>query len=221
MSHGHRAEPITVMRLQSHQAELTDHAARLLGARFEAEDAVQEALMRAWRARDGFDGRAELRSWLYRICTNVCLDMLASRKRRVLLDFELSRNVAAGSAMGAMPAGERSETDPGEVVVARESVRLALAVLQRLPPKQRAVLMLREVLRWRAAEVAAFLGTSVASVNSALQRARATLPGVRAAGDPIWSDMDQDTRSRLNRYATALESSDVGALTAFVAREAM
>jgi RNA polymerase sigma-70 factor (ECF subfamily) len=212
------AEPMK--RLEPYQGELRRYAARMLGSRFEAEDAVQETMVRAWNALDRFEGRSQLRSWLYRICTNVCLDMLASRQRRALLELEVSQSEIATSAPGgAITTGVPSDADPADVAVARESVHLALVtVLHYLPPKQRAVLILREVLHWSATEIAELLGTSVASVNSALQRARATLRGLPVATRPI--DVDETTRSRVGRYAQALESSDVIALTALLAHDA-
>ncbi len=214
---GRPAEPMR--RLEPYQGELRRYAARMLGSRFEAEDAVQETMVRAWNALDRFEGRSQLRSWLYRICTNVCLDMLASRQRRALLDLDVLQSEIATSAPGALTTGVPSDADPADVAVARESVRLALVtVLHYLPPKQRAVLILREVLHWSAAEIAELLGISVASVNSALQRARATLRGLPAATRSI--DVDEQTRSRVGRYAQALESSDVTALTALLAHEA-
>ena len=211
------AEPM--QRLEPYQSELRRYAARMLGSRFEAEDAVQETMLRAWNGLDRFEGRSQLRSWLYRICTNVCLDMLASRQRRALLDVEVPQSEIAASAPSGITTGVRSDADPADVAVARESVHLALVtVLHYLPPKQRAVLILREVLHWSAAEIAELLGTSVASVNSALQRARATLRGLPVATRSI--DVDEQTRSRVGQYAQALESSDVIALTALLAHEA-
>jgi len=212
----------TFKRLEPFQGELTRYAARMLGSRFGAEDAVQETMVRGWHALDRFEGRSGVRAWLYRICTNVCLDMLASRQRRALPELEASQLEIATTEPGSAATEMLSGGDPADVAVARESVRLALVtVLQYLPPKQRTVLILREVLNWSAAEIAELLGTSVASVNSALQRSRATLRSARLTRDPTQPiDIDEETRSRLNRYARALESSDVGALTALLAQEA-
>jgi RNA polymerase sigma-70 factor (ECF subfamily) len=208
-------------RLEPYHDELIRHATRMLGSGFEAEDAVQETMVRAWNALGRFEGRSQLRSWLYRICTNVCLDMLASRQRQARPGLEPSSgdSVPAASSTVATSSADR---DPGEVVDARETVRLALlTMLQRLPPRQRAVLILREVLRWSAAECAVLLGSSVASVNSALQRGRATLRRARVAGETTpMADVDPETHERLVRYLAALESSDVKALTALLVIEA-
>ncbi|HZA75926.1 MAG TPA: RNA polymerase subunit sigma-70, partial [Acidimicrobiales bacterium] len=174
--------------LEAYRRELTGYCYRMLGSGFEAEDAVQETMVRAWRGLDRFEGRAALRSWLYRIATNVCLDMLRGPQRRAR-PMDLGPASTADGKLG--PATPESTwvqpiadgkvlpddvNDPAELAASRESIRLAfVAALQHLPPRQRAVLILREVLRWQASEVAELLDTSVASVNSALQRARATL----------------------------------------------
>jgi RNA polymerase sigma-70 factor (ECF subfamily) len=221
-------------RLEAHRSELTGYAYRMLGSSFEADDAVQETMLRAWRNIGQFQGRSALRSWLYRIATNVCLDMLGSRQRRAR-PMDLA---PAGSAEG--PLGDQlpevawlepipdgrvmpSSGDPAEVALARESIRLAfVAALQHLPPRQRAVLILREVLRWRASEVAELLDTSVASVNSALQRARATLAAAqrRDDGEVAVDSMDEEHRALLARYVDAFERYDMDALTALLHEDA-
>ncbi|MDP9286533.1 MAG: sigma-70 family RNA polymerase sigma factor [Actinomycetota bacterium] len=218
-------------RLEQHRAELTGYCYRMLGSPFEAEDAVQETLIRAWRNYDRFEGRAALRSWLYRIATNVCLDMLNGRERRARpMDLGPAQEPVAAN-LNTLPEATwiqpipdglvAPESDPAEVAIARETIRLAfVAALQHLPPRQRAVLILCEVLRWQAAEVAELLDTSVASVNSALQRARATL----AAGDVRAADpsppLDEADRALLVRYVEAFEQYDIDALTSLIQEDA-
>ena len=218
-------------RLEQHRRELTSYSYRMLGSAFEAEDAVQETFIRAWRGFDSFEGRAALRSWLYRIATNVCLDMLNGRERRGRpMDIGPAREPVE-SNLHALPEATWiqpipdglvvAEGDPAEVAVARETIRLAfVAALQHLPPRQRAVLILCEVLRWQATEVAELLDSSVASVNSALQRARTTL----AAGNVDASDpspaLDADDRALLARYVDAFERYDMDALTALIQEDA-
>ena len=217
-------------RLEQHRSELTGYCYRMLGSVFEAEDAVQETFLRAWRSLDRFEGRASLRSWLYRIATNVCLDMLEGRKRRALpMDLGPAREPVAENLnmlpevtwIEPIPDGHIShEGDPAEVVVARETIRLAfVAALQHLPPKQRAVLILCEVLRWKAAEVAELLETSVASVNSALQRARATLEASDVTTDAPLS-VDSADADLLSRYVAAFERYDMDALTSLIHEDA-
>lgn len=217
-------------RLEKHRVELTAYCYRMLGSAFEAEDAVQDTLVRAWRAFDRFEGRAKLRSWLYRIATNVCLDMLGSRQRRArAMDLGPALNAEAGLAaplpesawIEPVPDARvvAAESDPADVAVARESIRLAfMAALQHLPPRQRAVLILREVLRWRAAEVAELLDTSVASVNSALQRARATLATTNVDTPAV--PMDDEQRALLARYVDAFERYDMDKLTSLLHHDA-
>ena len=215
-------------QLELHRVELTAFCYRMLGSS-DAEDAVQETFIRAWRSFDRFEGRSALRSWLYRIATNVCFDMLDGRKRRARpMDLGPAREPVAENLhtpevawLEPMPDGRLvPEGDPAEVVAARESVRLAfVAALQHLPPKQRAVLILCEVLRWKAAEVAELLETTVASVNSALQRARATLEASEAtpAMTPSVNAADAEL---LGRYVAAFESYDMAALTELIHEDA-
>ncbi|HYM52400.1 MAG TPA: sigma-70 family RNA polymerase sigma factor [Candidatus Dormibacteraeota bacterium] len=219
-------------QLEAHRVELTGYCYRMLGSAFEAEDAVQETLLRAWRGIDRFEGRAALRSWLYRIATNVCLDMVGARQRRAR-PMDLGPARSADSALGTplaetawlepIPDGRVLPTggDPADVAVARESIRLAfVAALQHLPPRQRAVLILREVLRWRADEVAELLGTSVASVNSALQRARSTLATRNVSANQPPEPMDDAQRALLARYVDAFERYDMDSLTALLHQDA-
>jgi RNA polymerase sigma-70 factor, ECF subfamily len=207
--------------LEQHRRELTAYCYRMLGSPFEAEDAVQDTLLRAWKALDRFEGRSALRSWLYRIATNVCMDMLGGRERR-------ARPMDLGPSGEPLleNLSERPEVtwiepipDPAESTVERETIRLAfVAALQHLPPRQRAVLILREVLHWQASEVADLLDTTVASVNSALQRARATLSDANVHDStPKLEDAD---RELLERYVEAFERYDIEALTALIHEDA-
>ena len=217
--------------LEQHRRELTAYCYRMLGSPFEAEDAVQETLLRAWRAHDRFEGRSALRSWLYRIATNVCLDLLKGRERRALpMDLGPAREPLESNLhtlpettwIQPVPDGlVASEGDPADVAVARETIRLAfVAALQHLPARQRAVLILCEVLRWQATEVAELLESSVASVNSALQRARTTLAaGNVSATDPS-PPLDDDQRALLARYVAAFEAYDMEALTSLIRQDA-
>ncbi len=229
------ATPELESALEKHRVELTGYCYRMLGSSFEAEDAVQDTLVRAWRGYGSFEGRSSLRSWLYRIATNVCLDMLAAGKRRARpVDLTDATPLARAALtprpdhtwLEPVPDGRVLPTteDPAEAAVAKESVRLAfLAALQRLPPRQRAVLILREVLAWRASEVAELLGTSVPSVNSALQRARATLAAraERAAEAEVSDPLDERQRRLLERYVAAFEGYDMAALTALLHEDAV
>src|SRR2546421_3299732 len=218
-------------RLEQHRGELNGYCYRMLASTFEAEDAVQEALLRAWRGFDRFEGRAALRSWLYRIATNVCLDMLDGRTRRARpMDLGPARAPEAAN-LNTLPEATwiqpipdsllAPEGDPAEVAVARDTIRLAfVAALQHLPPRQRAVLILCEVLRWKAKEVAELLDTSVASVNSALQRARATLDAIDVrATDPL-PQLGEPERELLERYVQAFEAYDIEALTSLIQEDA-
>jgi RNA polymerase sigma-70 factor, ECF subfamily len=209
--------------LEQHRRELTAYCYRMLASPFEAEDAVQETLIRAWRSLDRFEGRAALRSWLYRIATNVCLDMLNGRERRARpMDLGPARepiveNLHTPDVPWLQPAPDSLVADPAELAVSRETIRLAfVAALQHLPPRQRAVLILCEVFHWKAAEVAELLDTSVASVNSALQRARATLAAMDVAAAPP-AEVDEQL---LARYVAAFESYDIDALTSLIQEDA-
>jgi RNA polymerase sigma-70 factor, ECF subfamily len=203
----------------------------MLGSPFEAEDAVQDTFLRAWRAFDRFEGRAAFRSWLYRIATNVCLDMLNSRNRRARpMDFgpavepvESNLNTLPEvTFIEPIPTSLVSaESDPAELAVQRDTIRLAfVAALQHLPARQRAVLILCEVLRWKASEVAELLDTSVASVNSALQRARATLEQREIEDTDAVAPMDPEQQEFLERYVDAFQRYDVEALTALLREDA-
>jgi RNA polymerase sigma-70 factor (ECF subfamily) len=208
--------------LERHRRELTAYCYRMLGSPFEAEDAVQDTLLRAWRALERFEGRASLRSWLYRIATNVCLDMLDGRERRARpMDLAEARspNGPVGEILPEVtwiepiPDGRISEDDPAAVAESRETIRLAfVAALQHLPARQRAVLILREVLRWKASEVAELLGTSVASVNSALQRAKATLGESELSPSDVVAPLDEAQQSLLRSYVDAFERYDIDSL---------
>jgi RNA polymerase sigma-70 factor, ECF subfamily len=208
-------------RLEEHRAELTGYCYRMLGSPFEAEDAVQETFVRAWRGFDRFEGRAALRSWLYRIATNVCLDMLGGRERRARpMDLGPSREPIEAN-LNTLPEATwiqpTPDPDPAEAAVARDTIRLAfVAALQHLPARQRAVLILCEVLRWKASEVAELLETSVASVNSALQRARATL----ATANLHSPDPGEVDKELLSRYVAAFQAYDIDALTSLIHEDA-
>jgi RNA polymerase sigma-70 factor (ECF subfamily) len=206
--------------LEQHRGELTAYCYRMLGSPFDAEDAVQDTLVRAWRSIDRFEGRAALKSWLYKIATNVCLDMLDAGKRRARpMDlgpageplFENLNVPAEVTWIEPMP-------DPADAAVAHETIRLAfVAALQHLPARQRAVLILCEVLKWQASEAAELLDTSVASVNSALQRARATM--ATANVQPV--DTPEVDAALLARYVAAFEAYDVELLTELLREDAI
>ena len=216
--------------LEQHRRELTGYCYRMLGSFFEAEDAVQDTMVRAWRGSDGFEGRAALRSWLYRIATNVCLDMLRGRERRAR-PMDLGPASTADATLGpvhpehtwiqpipdarVLPSGG----DPADLAVSRETVRLAfVTALQHLPPRQRAVLILRDVLRWQASEVAQLLESSVASVNSALQRARATIAGCDLGSSP---ELATEQRDLLAQYVDAFERYDIARLVTLLHDDAV
>jgi RNA polymerase sigma-70 factor (ECF subfamily) len=206
-----------------YRRELLAHCYRMLGSVHDAEDLVQETYLRAWRSYHGFEGRSSLRTWLYRIATNVCLTALDSRNRR-----PLPTGLGAPSSDPADPLVQQAEvlwlepvpdamigsaSDPAAIVASRESIRLALiAALQFLPPRQRAVLVLRDVLKLRAAEVAEMLDTSVAAVNSSLQRARVQLDEAGLTEDDIVEPTDPAQRELLDSYARALEQKDIAAI---------
>jgi RNA polymerase sigma-70 factor (ECF subfamily) len=201
--------------MEAHRQELHRHCQRMLGSGFEAEDAVQETLVRAWRAYGEFDGRSSLRHWLFRIATNVCLSMLRGPQRRARpMDMASPANqaVAAEATIDLRPVAVDAG-DPADLVASRDAVRRALVVaLQALPPRQRAALILQDVLRWRASEVAELLESTEVSVRSALQRARTALAAHTPATTP---EPDYDTqRSLLTSYVDAFEHTDVKALAA-------
>ena len=217
-------------QLEQYRVELTAYCYRMLGS-VDAEDAVQETFIRAWRSFDRFEGRSSLRSWLYRIATNVCFDMLESRKRRARpMDLgpagePVAENLSTRpevSWIEPIPDGRIvPEGDPAEVAESRETIKLAfVGALQHLPPKQRAVLILCEVLRWQASEVAELLETSVASVNSALQRARATLEATRLDAAETGPSVDEENAELLSRYVEAFERYDMEALTSLIHEDA-
>src|SRR5262252_2034398 len=215
------AQSATADALEQHRRELTGYCYRMLGSAFDAEDAVQETMVRAWRSLDRFEGRSALKSWLYRIATNVCFDALSGRERRARpMDlgpaqeplFENLAELPEVTWITPLPT-------PDELAEQRESLRLAfVAALQHLPPKQRAALILCEVLKWQASEAAELLDTSVASVNSALQRARATLEKVDLAAPSV---LDDDTRALLERYVSAFEDYDIDRLTELLHEDAV
>ena len=215
------APAIDASELEQYRRELTAYCYRMLGSAFEAEDAVQETMLRAWRSLDRFEGRSALKSWLYRIATNVCFDQLNGRERR-------ARPMDLGPAGEPIVENLREQPEvtwitplptPEEEVEARESLRLAfVAALQHLPAKQRASLILCEVLKWQASEAAELLETSTASINSALQRARATL---ETADTKAPMQLDADARALLERYVAAFEAYDIELLTDLLHEDAI
>ena len=217
--------------LGQHRRELVGYCYRMLGSPFDAEDAVQETLLRAWRGVDRFDGRAALRSWLYRIATNVCLDALSARNRRARpMDLSPAREPVAENLnvpsevtwIEPIPDSAVASSDPAEETMARETLRLAfVAALQHLPARQRAVLILCEVLRWKASEVAELLDMSVASVNSALQRARASLDQMQMRSTEQADITDAGQRELLARYVAAFEAYDMDALSSLIREDAI
>ena len=216
------------------RAELLAHCYRMLGSVHDAEDQVQETLIRAWRSYGEFEGRASLRTWLYRIATNACLRALENRSRRPLPSGLGGPGQDPDAPLAparpevpwlqpfpdALPGSEPA--DPADIVVSRASLRLALiAALQYLPPRQRAVLIFRDVLGWRAAEVADLLGTTTAAVNSILQRARAQLRLAEPAEDSVREPAEAAGRELLARYAAAFENADIAALTGLLREDAV
>jgi RNA polymerase sigma-70 factor (ECF subfamily) len=211
------------------QDELFTHCYRMLGSVHDAEDVLQETLVRAWRAKDRFDeGRASLRTWLYRIATNACLTALENRNRRPLPTGLVSRGGDPDAALA--PAREvpwlrpfpdtALGTDPAALAALRDSLRLALnAVMQLLPARQRAILILRDVVALSAAEVADVLATTIAAVNSGLQRARAALAEASVDEEQLAEPEDAGRRAMLDRYTAAFESADIKALTRLLAED--
>jgi RNA polymerase sigma-70 factor (ECF subfamily) len=225
------AGPVRPEDLEPYRRQLTGYCYRMLGSAFEAEDAVQETMVRAWQRADSLEGRGALKSWLYRIATNVCLDMLRGRQRRAE-PMDMGGSYQADAFTGAtqpenvwvtpIPDARvvSDDGDPAELAAQRDSIRLAfVAALQDLPAKQRAVLILCEVLRWQAAEVAELLDSSVASVNSALQRARATLADrdINRRREPI----DAEQKALLAKYVDAFERYDITSLVSLLHEDAI
>jgi RNA polymerase sigma-70 factor (ECF subfamily) len=214
--------------VERHRTELRVHCYRMLGSVDDAEDLVQETLLRAWKSRDSFEGRSSVRTWLYRIATNACLDALDGRARRVL-PHQLAPPSDPSVAIVArtdipwlQPIADRL-LEPDAAAVARETIELAfLAAIQYLPPRQRAVLILRDVLGWPAKETATALSGSVASVNSALQRARITLrehlPERRLDWAPA-GEITEEDRAVLRRYMAAVERADLAAVAELLAED--
>jgi RNA polymerase sigma-70 factor, ECF subfamily len=224
--------PSSTQDFEHYRPHLTGHCYCMLGSVFDADDAVQETLVRAWRSADGFEGRAAVRSWLYRIATNVCLDFIAERKRRAR-PIELAPAGVAGDALEPRPREEWLEpipdaailpvdTDPHEALALRQGTRLAfVSALQQLPGKQRAALLMTELLECSAAETAESLGMTTAAVNSALQRAREKLAAEQLAGLHVDATRLSETQSRLlERYLAAFEAFDVAALKALLHEDA-
>jgi RNA polymerase sigma-70 factor, ECF subfamily len=214
-------QPATTGDLEQYRHDLTGYCYRMLGSAFEAEDAVQETMLRAWRSLDRFEGRSALKSWLYKIATNVCFDQLNGREKRARpMDlgpaqeplFENLAELPEVTWITPLPT-------PDELAEQRETLRLAfVAALQHLPPKQRAALILCEVLKWQASEAAELLDTSVASINSALQRARATLATAETAAP---AELDDETLALLERYVDAFEAYDIDRLTDLLHEDAV
>jgi RNA polymerase sigma-70 factor (ECF subfamily) len=223
---------VSPAKIEEYRRELTGYCYRMLGSGFEADDAVQETMLRAWRSADGFEGRSSLRSWLYRIATNICLDMLRGRQRRALPMDLGPASPPVEALLGDFQADESwispiadakvvpEHGDPADIAVARDTVRLAfVTALQHLPARQRATLIMCEVLRMPAAEAASTLGTSVAAVNSALQRARATLAELPDEQRP--SQVDADQADLLAKYVDAFQRYDMDRLVTLLHDDAI
>ena len=229
----HRVDEDFLQLTDPFRRELTAHCYRMLGSVHDAEDLVQETYVRAWRSYDRFEGRASLRTWLYRIATNACLTALESRSRRPLPTGLGAPSATPTDALVQQPEVPwlepvpdalvgGAEQDPAAIVVAQASVRLALiAALQHLPPRQRAVLVLRDVLKWRAAEVAEVLGTTTVAVNSTLQRARAQLEQAELREDDISEPTAPEQRALLDRYVRALQDKDIPAIVELFTADAV
>src|SRR4051795_5238016 len=217
------AQQVSELELEHYRTELTGYCYRMLGSAFEDEDAVQDTMVKACRNLERFEARSKLRTWLYSIATNVCLDMLGARERRARpMDLGPAREPVVEN-LNALPEATWitpvpdalvvPDGDPADVAVARDTIRLAfVAALQHLPPRQRAVLILCEVLKWKAAEAAELLETSVASVNSALQRSRATLEATDLTAAAVSTELTDDDRALLQRYVAAFEAYDLDLL---------
>ena len=219
-----------VRQADPYRRELLAHCYRMLGSVYDAEDLVQETYVRAWRSYDRFEGRSSMRTWLHRIATNACLNALESRSRR-----PLPIGLGAPSSDPADALIEQREVpwlepmpdslvsdDPAAVVTGRESIRLAVvAAMQFLPPRQRAVLILRDVLQWPAAEVGEMLDMTTASVNSALQRARAQLQQSTVSADEVSEPSESDQRELLDRFVAAFEAKDITALVDIFTKDAV
>ncbi|CAM3331730.1 sigma-70 family RNA polymerase sigma factor [Kibdelosporangium persicum] len=210
-----------------YRRELLAHCYRMLGSVHDAEDLVQETYIRAWKSYDKFEKRSSLRTWLYRIATNVCLTALDGRERR-----PLPAGLGNPESDPSGPLHEQNEVpwlepfpdrdDPASIVASKESIRLALiAALQHLPPRQRAVLILRDVLKWRAAEVADALDTSTAAVNSVLQRARAQLDQISPSEDKVSEPDEAGQRELLAKYVAAFEAKNVPEIVALFTKDAV
>jgi RNA polymerase sigma-70 factor, ECF subfamily len=228
----HETDDEFLLKAEPHRRELLAHCYRMTGSLHDAEDLVQETYLRAWKAYSGFKGQSSLRTWLYRIATNTCLTALDSRQRRPLPSgLGQPSSDAAGELterhevpwLEPLPSQSDDPTDPSEIVGSRESVRLAfVAALQHLSPRQRAVLVLRDVLQWKAAEVGDAIGASTAAVNSLLQRARAQLDAVGLSEDEPLAEPDSpETKDLLDRYIAAFEDYDIDELVKLFTDEAI